>query len=284
MKNIAKKVQDKTEQKVEEKIVDETMKAIDAAFETKDADSASQGNDMGLFLNKMGISSDPVPIQDIYAFNQKIHMSFNSFDKNGEKTDEGEMITYLNTNTKCIAYEVVSGDMAQAGQNRFIVDAENGAIILLGEEDNEKKGLVYGMNAYLEHSDPMDEEEDLDLSDSPENFLANPHVSKTGRTKTIAGYKCDEYTYKDESVEASYWITNDLKLNSRDYFSTLVKTSLAAQGMAWGYMLEATSVNKDSGERSTMKVLEVDTESISKLSLKDYEIVNFGNLNFPAED
>ena len=42
-------------------------------------------------------------------------------DDNDNKTSEGEFITHLNPNSKSMAYQVVSGDMAKQGQGMFII-------------------------------------------------------------------------------------------------------------------------------------------------------------------
>jgi hypothetical protein len=172
--------------------------------------------------------------------------------------------------------------MVEPGQGIFIVDAANEAVILLNEQNGEKTGIVYGMKGLFESYDQSNIEE-FEVTNTPETYLANPNVSKTGKTKTIAGYKCDEYTYNDEYSEANYWITKNLKMDAGDFMSTLFKTSLASNGMGWGYIMEATSMNKENGEKSIMKVTDVDQHSNVKFSLDEYQISNLGNITVPNE-
>ena len=152
----------------------------------------------------------------------------------------------------------------------------------MNEEDGKKSGLVYGLGTFF--NEVKDESyEDLDLSESPESYLANPNVKKTGRTKTIAGYQCEEYEYTDENAVSNIWITKDLKMNSKDFFSLLFKTSLYSHGMGWGYMMEATTINKENGEKSTMTVTRVDDNSNKKVVMGAYEVTNLGTFSVDEE-
>jgi hypothetical protein len=54
--------------------------------------------------------------------------------------------------------------------------------------------------------------------------------------------------------------------------------------MGWGYMMEATSIDKSSGDKSLMQVTKVDASSNIKFSLSDYEITNLGSFQLPAEE
>lgn len=305
---LLKRISDKAKEKVEQKIEKRAEKKIDEKIDTeldkveeslekkdeenkedetieessKDSRETKMQNRMQGILKSAGITGELVPYEENYSFDHLIQMHIESFDNSGKNTSTGEFIIHLNPNSKNMAYEVVSGDVAKPGQGMFIIDADNGAMIMLSNENGEKKGIIYGMGAYMEMMGAT-YDEDLDLSETPETYLANPNVKKTGKTKTIAGYKCEEYLYNDEQSESEIWITKDMKLNSQDFFSTIFKTSMYSHGMGWGYMMEATSVDKTTGEKSLMKVTKVDKNSNTKFSLGNYQITNLGNINIPTE-
>ena len=134
--------------------------------------------------------------------------------------------------------------MGQAGQGMFIIDSENGAAIILNDEKGEKTGIVYGMGALFSSLGQTINEEEI--PETQEEYLANPNVKKTGRTKTIAGYKCEEYKYEDETSSSEVWITKDVKMNAQDFFSNLFKVNLYAASR--GDMMETTTVDKNSGK------------------------------------
>lgn len=297
-----KKLQEKVEEKVEEKVQERTEKKTDevidkqldkienaledeqnSAGESKDHSGGNVQNEQRMenILKGLGMSGEPVPVSDSYSFNHLIEMQVESFGQGGEKLNEGQFITHVNPETNYLAYEVVSGDLSEQGKGIFIIDAKNGATIILGDENGEKTGVVYGMGAFFSSIGESYEEAEPD--ETPENFLAQPHIKKPGRTKNIAGYKCEQYLYNDETEESEIWITKDMKLNTRDFFSTLFKTNLYSRGIPWGYMMEATTVDKETGEKSYMQVTRVEENSHVRYTLSDYKITNLGSLQMPAE-
>jgi hypothetical protein len=303
MKGLKIKAQEKIEERVEQRANEKIDREIDKQLdnvedelfkkekeeEEKDnnGNSDSNGNNnsderLTSMMKRMGVGGAPVPIKDGYSFNSLVQMNIESFDGTGKKISEGEFITHLSSNSKSMAYEFISGDMAEPGMGMIIVDAENNATIILSEEKGQKTALVTGLGTVFES---LKEEniEELDLTETPETYLANPNVSKTGRSKTIAGFKCEEYKYTDENSVSNYWITQDIKMNTKDFFSTLFKTSLYTHGMAWGYMMEATTVNTVNGEKSSMTVTKVNKNSNRKISMSDYKITNLGSFAPPAE-
>jgi len=124
-------------------------------------------------------------------------------------------------------------------------------------------------------------DEEWKESETPDTFLKNPNVKKTGKTKTIAGYKCDQYLYTDEDTDAEFWISDDVKINARDYFSSIFRISAYSSGMGWGYIMESTSTDKSTGDKSKMTVTKVDDNARTNFDLNSYQITNFGSFTLP---
>ncbi len=300
LRRLQEKVQEKVEEKVEERAEKKVDEAIDNQLDKIEESIESQEGETGgtetsredrdlkrqarmqNLLKGIGMSGEPVPVADSYSFNHLIQMHIESYDKDGKKESEGEFITHLDPQSKSMAYQMISGDIGEPGQGMFIIDAENGATIILSEENGEKTGLVYGMGAFFSTIGETYEEEALE--ETPESYLLNPNVSKTGRTKNIAGYKCEEYKYSDEESESEIWITTDLKMNTQDFFSTLFKTSLYSHGIPWGYMMEATTIDKETGEKSYMQVKRVDDNVNTRFSMADYQVTNLGSFQMNTEE
>ena len=65
------------------------------------------------------------------------------------------------------------------------------------QDYKEKTGIAYGIpDLFKEDSD----------NDTFDNEDVTPIYKKTGRTKSILGYKCEEYAYSDESSKGTFWV------------------------------------------------------------------------------
>ncbi len=295
---LLRKMQQKTNRKLDQAIdrkideaidkkIDETLDSIDGGSSSNyEADKAKRDAERDARMARIltGISGEPVPFEDSYSFAHLIQMHVENYKKSGKLDDSGDINMYYSPDSKSMAYEMVSGDLAQQGEGMFIIDAENGAMIILNDENGEKTAIVYGMSAFFQSMGESYNQEDMDFSDSPESYLDNPNVTKTGRTKTVSGYSCEEYKYNDENTESEMWITKDLKMNAQDFFSTLFKTSNYANGMGWGYPMESTSIDKNSGEKSFMQVTKVDKNSNKKFAMNEYQITNLGSFTMPSDE
>jgi hypothetical protein len=85
----------------------------------------------------------------------------------------------------------------------IVIDGPNKSYITMTDVSNMKMGFISAM---------PDENSQAQTSGKAKT---PPVIAKTGNTRVIAGYKCDEYTYKDEDNKrhGSIWATKDLKLN-----------------------------------------------------------------------
>jgi len=284
-KNIEQRVEDRANERVDKEVDKQLDKVEDALFKSDSTDVSRNNNEKRMtdMIRQMGTGGEPVNIESSYSFDNLVEMHIESYDKKGKKTSEGEFITHLSSDSKSMAYEFVSGDMAESDLGLIIIDAENGATIILSEDKGQKTGLVYGLGTFF-GTVQNESNEDLDLTETPETYLTNPNVKKTGRTKTIAGLNCEEYEHNDENSISNIWITRDLKMNTKDFFGTLFKTSLYSHGMGWGYMMEATTVNKENDEKSVMTVTRVDKNSNTKVLMSDYQVTNLGSFAAPVKE
>ncbi|MGQ8335823.1 hypothetical protein ACUNWD_04680 [Sunxiuqinia sp. A32] len=286
LNKLSKKVQDKIENKVEDKVDEKVDEKLDEAFEENEEAAASdeekQNERLQKMMKGMGLSGDPVPIEDSYTFDSKIQMHIESYKSNGKLDNEGDFVTYINPEGKNFAYEFISGDMEQKGKGMFIMDFTNGAMIILSDDKGEKNGIVYGINLDEAMDDAYDELDEEQIK----NINLNPYLEKTGRSKSIAGYTCEEYKYNnpEEDTEASFWISEKANFKTRDYMSSIFKSAAYSRGMPWGFVMESESINKENNERTLMKVTDIDDNANKKFNLGNYQITNLGSMNIPTGD
>jgi hypothetical protein len=298
LERAASKAKEKLEQKAEKKVDQKIDETIDQGIEKiensakgdrqEDKDSAesaevkNQRRMQGL-LKGLGVSGEPVPFDESYSFTSKIQMHIETIDGKGEKTSDGEFITYYHPERANFAYEVLSENIGAKGKGIFIFDFANKASIMLSEDEGKRTGIVYGLNASHGEDSDSAEVSSEDLKDI-ESQVLDPHLTKTGRSRNILGYSCDEYHYNnpEEKTEGWYWITRDIKLKNRDFYGTFLNIAAWSSGMAWGQMMEAEFIDRSSGEKSIMKVTDIDNNVNKKFVMSDYQVTNIGSINIPT--
>lgn len=295
LNRIKQKTKDKLEKRLEDKVDEGIDKSLDNLENSVDSmvSSEDSGTDprvsqeeknqqrMNRMMKGLGLSGEPVPHEDSYTFDEAVEMHIESYDSNEKQTTNGNFITYLNPSSGDLAYKMISGNVGENEQGMFIIDTKNKAVILLNDKDGEKTGLIYGMGTFFE--DMKDSiNENMENEEMPENMLDSPYVTKTGKTKNIAGYKCEQYLYNTEGEESEIWITDELKTSSKDFFSTIFKASVYMNGMGYGYVMESSYKDKTNGDTSFMQVTRVDKNSKETFDLSSYQITNLGSFQMPA--
>ncbi len=293
---VAKKASQKVEQKAEERAERKMDEKIDESFdkmeesmegreeETEASSETKEARDrkrMNSLMKKMGVSSEPVPIADKYHFSSKMSMHFKNLESNGKVIDEGDVVTYLSPGEKNFAYEFTSGSPSgREGPKKgvFIMDYANGATIILSDENGKKTGVVYGIKFFDE---AMEDDDDGYVEEYEEDVdYMNPQYKKTGRTKNIAGYKCEEYAFDNEEEKGSFWVTKDAEWKTNDTFSAIFRAGLYSHGVYNGMLMESESTDKGTGEKNMMQVTELNDKASVNFTPGDYELTNLGSMNF----
>jgi hypothetical protein len=296
------RVERRVERKVDEAVDKQIDKGLDAIEESvkNDEKSESEGTSdsredrvqaredrvrqrgQGI-LKGLGLSGEPVTYENSYQFSTSIKMHMENFDGNGKKISESEFITFMDPGSYNFAYEIISGDPGAEGKGLIILDFKNEASLILSEEGGNKTGIAYGLGFILGDGTNWSELDDLD-SEQIEGAGWNPYVKKTGRTKRILGYSCDEYHYNDpeQDSEGWFWITKDLNVKTHDFFGSIFRAATWSSGMSWGYLMESEAVNKETKEKSRMQVTDIKTNAGKRFAISDYQITNIGRINIPV--
>jgi hypothetical protein len=119
----------------------------------------------------------------------------------------------------------------------------------------------------------------IDSTDIVDN---NVTVQKTGKTKEILGYTCDEYFMKSDDVEGSVWIATDVEFVSKSMFDNMGNSSFA-KNSGWldekGMMMEMDMlVNEENSKKQSrmkMTLTGIDEEK-SHFNMSDYQTMSFG--------
>lgn len=286
LRSIANKVKNKIEEKVDEKVekkVDQEVEksvdkkldnalGIDSTYDNSEEAVKSRSDARGQrIINRVGMNSTPAKYENSYSFSSNVKMVTESYDKKGKLESKGSLNTYWGSNMDVYAYEVIDEERKADEKGFFIFDAKNMVSIMLSEDKNEKNGVVTGLD--LSQMVVPDS-----LKNTGGNVQLNEKVKKTGKTKTILGYKCDEYVYEDEYDVSNVWITKDKTWKTGNLFGSVYKNPNLANGFPEGFVMEADTQHKATGDRSVLKVTEINEKIKKDIDLTGYQMVNLGSL------
>ncbi|GAO31543.1 DUF4412 domain-containing protein [Geofilum rubicundum] len=295
-KRAAEKLEQKTEDRIDQKVdegIDKSLDDIEESATTNKEENASPDRNseaanqkrMENLLGKMGISSEPVNYADAYTFNSSMRINIKTVNKKGKVVNDGDMVSYLSDDDKCMAYEFVSGDInvevenAPKNKGLFIIDYDNKATLILSEDNNQKTGVAYGLSEDFGKSLSGEAEDDVYEESTGEDLDYTPaNLKKTGRTKDILGYKCEEYEYTDENTRGSFWLTKDYESPRSTALPSMFNWTAVTFGRTSGFLMASESTDLQSGEKSTMEVTEINPNKNTSFHTKQYEITNLGSI------
>lgn len=207
-KNRAKRAEEEKAQQaqqqndVQENAAEETAGAADNNASSSNASAGSGAAFSGLFGNKVTLK-----YKDEYPFTSRIHMVTEQYDNKEAMKMDFYMFYSSNTPSIGIETQTITDQENQAEVTaKMIMDGENKVFLMLSDINGMKMGTI---------SEVPDENTTVVGPDGkPVKNYKPPTFTKTGNTRTIAGYKCDEYTYKSEDkTSGKVWFTKDAKLN-----------------------------------------------------------------------
>jgi hypothetical protein len=153
-----------------------------------------------------------------------------------------------------------------------VLDTKLNSVLILSEADGEKNGVALAVNpeALSEIAE--------DIGKSLEH--GNEKLLKTGKTKELLGYQCDEYLVKEDGSTVRMWVSeklgkeieSDMLTNQQIFGGAFVHTAGTT-----GMVLEYHFKDEDSGEDRSMKVNKLDLEAKLKLKTGDYAIMTMGS-------
>jgi len=153
--------------------------------------------------------------KDEYSFTSRLYMVTETYNK--KETMKMDLYMYFSANSPSVGMETKSisdenGKNMPLGSS-MVMDGENKCLIILTDMNGTKMGLI---------STIPDEKSTPDEKKSRKTFATDFH--KTGNTKDIAGYSCDEYSYTNPETKTTgkLWFTKDanLRIDKRGWQKT----------------------------------------------------------------
>ena len=246
---------------VEVKSEEDSMTVVEIDDPTESS-SAAFSNEA--IMSAMGLTGN-VEHEEVYNFDAYIQMELTTYKKNGNLDDQVLYDNYVHKQEADYAMEFKDKDATST----IVFDAKNNAMLILTESDGEKTGFATSIDPEAmaeQFADYEEEEADVDSY--------RPY--KTGKTKTILGYSCDEYMVQDEGTEVHMWVSEKLGkevrkewLGNQQTFGSMFVHAWALNGM----VLEYDVIDED-GRKSVMQVTKIDLNHSHKVNTNGYTIMS----------
>lgn len=238
--------------------------------------STIPGFDIDKILNS--IYTD-VEVDPYYEFSGFVRLEIDGLDDDGKPIPSTNMNSFLSENQKITALEIVTQEKKSEDSYILIYDFNRNVAITLIENEGEKMRMAFAhdyadMGTLLTEEED-DYEDDKDFSDAMENV----DFKKTGNTKVILGYDCEEYLIETDEYVSNYWVTKEALVGSESFWTqnnpfltSRVRTENPDlfNNMPKGSMMEAYMVSKIDKGKIEMKVTEIDLNRKTKFDMDDY--------------
>lgn len=235
-------------------------------------DASSKGNSgpkRGLFGGKIDMK-----YKDDYSFTGRIYMQMETYDK--KEVNKSDYYTYYNSGELNAGIEVKLIDEKDPNKTVptvFLFDHDNGCLMILIQDTDSKTGIISAI--------PSDSVIAAQAK-AHKTESAQPVITKTGNSRTIAGYKCDEYKVTDPEKDgySLVWMTKDidLKADKRYWGKAGMPSYYNYPGFEGSVMLAVASFDKDQNPEMKMETREINNNFSHSISTAGYTFmkVNFG--------
>lgn len=224
----------------------------------------------GAFLQAM-TGGGQATYEDAYPFNGKLTMHMQIYN-DGEAPTDSYYTTWFNDETSDVGIDIVPGENNPNQTSALMVfDYKNKTMLILNDDGETKTGIANSLAGVEELADEISEtggEEEYEM----------PEYNKTGKTKKILSYTCEEYRYTDtEGNTVVMWITDDIDHQFRKSAMHQAGIPVYAASMPYGkgMMMEMETYE---GDKLLMKntVTEIDFKTSHTISTSGYTIIGMG--------
>ena len=191
-------------------------------------------------------------------------------DSKGKTSDPMLMRSLLGTSPNYTGMGVSDPKRPDANTT-MIFDLKNEASILLMDSDGEKNSFAFKLN----NEDLLEMAEAQEKSDSESEEIT---MEKTGKTKDILGYACEEFHVKSEDGEGYYWVTKEPISGYTSFFGASnpmnknqsnEKYTQYLKDMPKGNFMEMNYATRE-GDIIDMKVLEIEENAPQTFLMSEF--------------
>lgn len=265
-----RKIDAKIDSAVDKSERDEAKKRQESDKTSTQDNSNAKGTERGLFGGKIDIKHN-----EEYSFTGMIYSQMETYNDN--KAKKSDYYTYFNPASSTAGMEIKitnpeNGETALP--TRFIFDMDNRCFMTLVEGESSKTGIISTI--------PDDSTLAAQANSGKGKPAEQPTITKTGNTRAIAGFKCDEYKVVEANKDgySNVWMTKDLKIKAdkRNWGKTGMPSYYGYAGFEGQTMLAMESFDKKNNPAMKMETKEINENSPHKISTAGYTFMkmNFG--------
>ena len=262
---IDKEVQESKDKKAKEKEEAEAKAKAEEAeeaqpgTETKDSKKTNQASQQGGGMGSLFSNNVTVKYNEEYKFNSMMFSQMEMYDK--KDVIKMDYYLYFSKNSPTAGIETKTVNTREGETplvSQMIMDGENKCFLMMTDVNGMKMGII------------------SPVPDEPEQS-AKPTVTKTGNTKTISGFKCEEYIYKPVADGKEYWkmwFTKDavISIDKRAWAQSGMPASYGYEGFKDGMVISWESYDKNDKLTGKSEVKEINNNHPHSMSVKGYSL------------
>ncbi len=266
---------------VEKRVVSEVEKATQNQFEKAfgylytGPKGSNKTYDFSKILESVNMDVDT---EESYSFKGIAEMEVVSTDSKGKSEDPARIISYLSNDEQFTGMEF-RDDTKKSNKEKtvMIFDFKNNATIMLVENDEGKSSMAFGLDwqKMMEGAEEMEVEEETPETVDWDEFK----FEKTGKTKTILGYSCEEYIAKNEEMEAVYWISSNPIEGLQSFWgknSPFITQRMQAENQEYfnkfpdGSVMEMIFVSQEDKSSTSITMVNIDVDESNTFLMEAY--------------
>lgn len=242
-----------------------------------ESDKSSSGSQPsgGINFGKLMGNKVTLKYNEDYSFNSRIYMVIETYDKKDPMTMDFYM--YYSSTSPSVGVETKNISSKEEGktavEGTIVMDGENKCTIMLTDMNGMKMGMISA----------IPDSASQNANGKKGKKTPPPTFTKTGNTRVIAGYKCDEYTYvnnDDTKTTGKVWFTKDakLKIDKNGWSNTSMSAYYGNPAFNNGIVLASENYD-DKGKLTTKSETKEINENFPKsISIKGYTLrqINMG--------
>ena len=263
--------------KVDEKIDTAVNKKIEETQQNQDNQKTGtepEGRPGRIGAGILGGKTD-IKHNDVYDFTGRIYMQMETYDK--KDVTKSDYFTYYDANTLNACIEVRIADPENSGAvipTQFLFDNDNRCFMMLVQGTDSKTGII---SSIPDDSTLTAQTETVKIKDGKKAT-----ITKTGNSRMISGYRCDEYKIVDPDLEgySNAWMTKDIKIKAdkKNWGKAGMPAYYDYQGFEDAMMLAMESYDKNNKLEMKMETKEINDNFKHSVSTAGYILIkmNFG--------